>query len=95
LNLILTKLTVKPGRRQFELEASGLMRRSQGISVRHQDNFDAEEIEAGLYRLRPDALQSGQYAFFLYVNSPEQPSERVRPSKAAALTGFVYDFQVE
>ncbi len=89
LNLILTRMTVKPGRRQFELEASGLMRRSQGISVRHQDNFDAEEIEAGLYRLQPDALQPGQYAFFLYVNAP------VRPSKAAALTGFVYDFQVE
>ena len=95
LNLILTKMTVKPGRRQFELEASGLMRRSQGISVRHQDNFDAQEIEAGLYRLQPDPLQPGQYAFFLYVNTPVNPPGEVRPSKAAALTGFVYDFQVE
>jgi hypothetical protein len=89
LNLILTEMTVKPGRRQFELEAGGLMRHSQGISVRHQGNFDAEEVEPGLYRLRPDPLKSGQYAFFLFIGDPS------RPAKGAALRGFIFDFQVE
>lgn len=89
LNLILTEMTVKPGRRQFELEAGGLMRRSQGISVRHQGNFDAQEVEPGLYRLRPDLLKPGQYAFFLYLGA------EYRPAKGEALRGFIFDFQVE
>jgi hypothetical protein len=91
LNLILTRMTVTNGRRQFELEASGAFRRSQGISVRHQRNFAALEIESGLYEARPDQLKPGQYAFFLYVVGATGD----RPKEANALTGFIYDFQVE
>jgi hypothetical protein len=91
LNLILTRMTVTNGRRQFELEASGAFRRSQGISVRHQRNFAALEIESGLYEARPDQLRPGQYAFFLYVAGASAD----RPREANALTGFIYDFQVE
>jgi hypothetical protein len=89
LSLILTQMSVQQGRRQFELDASGLFCRSQGISVRHQGNFDVREVEPGLYCLKPDKLEPGQYAFFLYTSNP------VRPERGAALTGFTYDSQIE
>ncbi len=98
LNLILTQMTVKPGRRQFELDANGIFRQSQGISVRHQGNFDAQEVEPGLYRLRPDNLAPGQYAFFLYIAEGVDARDRATSGKGAggeALRGFLYDFQVE
>lgn len=99
LNLILTQMTVKPGRRQFELDASGVLRRSQGISVRHQDNFDAQEIEPGLCELKPDELKSGQYAFFLFIAGPRASEKRIPTTRGRtereALRGFLYDFQVE
>ena len=89
LNLILTQMTVHPGRRQFEVDANGALRSSEGISVRHQTNFDAQEVEPGLYRLRPDPLKPGQYAFFLFVGAPD------RAKRGSPLSGFIYDFQVE
>lgn len=98
LSLILTQMTVKPGRRQFELDANGILRKSQGISVRHQSNFDAQEIEPGVYELRPDELKSGQYAFFLYVAGPigeDTEHTASRTPEREALRGFLYDFQVE
>lgn len=99
LSLILTRLSVKAGRRQFELDANGILRHSQGISVRHQDNFDAQEIEPGLFQLRPDELTPGQYAFFLYVaGTTENTHSRATTGGGAggeALRGFLYDFQVE
>lgn len=98
LNLILTQMTVKRGRRQFELDANGIFRQSQGISVRHQGNFDAQEVEPGLYRLRPDNLAPGQYAFFLYIAEGVNARDRATSGKGAggeALRGFLYDFQVE
>jgi hypothetical protein len=104
VSLILTQMSVKQGRRQFELDAEGMFRRSQGISVRHQANFDAQELEPGLFKLNPDDLPEGQYAFFLYVAGPGQGGdwewtrERATSSRRAggeALRGFLYDFQVE
>jgi hypothetical protein len=94
LNLILTQMTIKSGRRQFELDANGVFRRSQGISARHQGNFDALEIEPGLYQLNPDDLKPGQYAFFLYIGSPERATTH-GGAGGEALRGFIFDFQVE
>lgn len=102
MSLILTQMTVKSGRRQFELDANGAFRHSQGISVRHQGNFDAQEIEPGVYKLNPDELKPGQYAFFLYVAGPGDNNERTQARATTghgaggeALRGFLYDFQVE
>jgi hypothetical protein len=98
LSLILTRMTVKAGRRQFELDANGILRHSQGISVRHQHNFDTQEIEPRLFELKPDELNPGQYAFFLYVAGPEGTRSRATTGGGAggeALRGFLYDFQVE
>lgn len=94
LNLILTQMTVHPGRRQFEVDANGVLRSSEGISVRHQTNFDAQEVEPGLYRLRPDPLKPGQYAFFLFVGT-QLLGPPDRASRRSPLSGFIYDFQVE
>lgn len=102
LSLILTKMSVKQRRRQFELDADGILRHSQGISVRHQDNFDVEEMEPGVFKLNPDTLPRGQYAFFLYIAGPGENDEGTRERATStrhaggeALRGFLYDFQVE
>jgi hypothetical protein len=91
INLILTRMKAKRGRRQFEFEDSKSYRPSRGISVQHQFNFDAGEVEPGLFKLRPEPLKPGQYAFFLFVRGPERQTLH-----AKGLTeGFIYDFAVQ
>ena len=88
LDLILTRLTVKNGRRQFEVGAQGIFRASKGVSVRHQMDFDADEVEPGLYKLvLTHRLEAGQYAFYLLRGREH--------SSADEGSGFVYCFQVE
>jgi hypothetical protein len=88
LDLVLTHLTVKGDRRQFETGARGLWRGSNGVSVRHQVNYDAIEVGPGLYQVTPtQELESGQYAFYM-LRGREHAS-------TAAGQGFIFDFQVE
>jgi hypothetical protein len=88
LDLILTRLTVKNGRRQFEVGAQGIFRASKGVSVRHQMDFNADEVEPGLYKLvLTHQLKAGQYAFYLLRGREH--------SSADEGSGFVYCFQVE
>ena len=88
LDLVLTRLSVSSGRRQFEVAAKGLWRSSRGISVRHQFDFAASEAEPGVYKLAlTQDLEKGQYAFYLLRGFEH--------SSTIAGSGFVYDFQVE
>jgi hypothetical protein len=88
LDLILTRLTVKNGRRQFEVGAQGIFRASKGVSVRHQMDFDADEVEPGLYKLAlTHKLEAGQYAFYLLRGFEHSSAEEGN--------GLVYCFQVE
>jgi hypothetical protein len=88
LDLILTRLTVKNGRRQFEVGAQGIFRASKGVSVRHQMDFDADEVEPGVYRIAlTHQLEAGQYAFYLLRGFEHSSAEEG--------SGFVYCFQVE
>jgi hypothetical protein len=81
-------MTVKNGRRQFEVAAQGLWRSSKGISVRHQLDFDAREVEPGVYKIVPtQILETGQYAFCMLRGREHASVE--------AGNGFVFDFQVE
>ncbi len=91
INLILTQMTVKRGRRQYQFASSEAYRRSRGIPVRHQFSFDAKEIEPGLFQLRPEPLKPGQYAFFLFVRGPERQTVNTK----GLTEGFIYDFAVE
>lgn len=88
IDLILTFLTVKNGRRQFEVGAQGVFRKSEGVSVRHQMDFDAKLIEQRLYKIvLTHELETGQYAFYLLRGREHASVEEGR--------GFVYCFQVE
>jgi hypothetical protein len=87
IELVLTSLSQKNGRRQFEVQARGLFRDSEGLSARHQADFDVTEVKPGLYRLVTDQLERGEYAFYLY-----QGQDHARPGHIKA---FVYDFEVE
>jgi hypothetical protein len=88
VDLILTRLAVKNGRRQFEVGAQGVFRKSEGVSVRHQLDFDADQVEPRVYKIvLAHELQKGQYAFYL-----------LRGFEHASVhegSGFVYCFQVE
>jgi len=80
-DLILAKLKVKGGRRQFELGASGTGRDSAGLSIRSQIECRRTAVAPGLYRIQPASeLKPGQYAFYLF---------------RAQLPPLVYDFEVE
>jgi len=88
LDLVLTRMTVKNDRRQFEIGAQGLGRSSKGISVRHQIDFDVHEVEPGVFKIVPgQKLEAGQYAFYKLRGSEHASTE--------AGSGFVFDFQVE
>ena len=88
LDLILTRMTIKSGRRQFEVGAQGAWRESRGVSVRHQLDFDAKQVGPHLYKIvLTHELDAGQYAFYL-----------LRGREHASVyegSGFVYCFQVE
>lgn len=88
LDLILTQVTVVRDRRQFEAGAQGMWRSSKGVSVRHQLDFDAHEVEPGVYRVvLMHELETGQYAFYM-LRGMEYASVHAGKS-------FVFDFQVE
>lgn len=88
LDLVLTRMTVKDGRRQFEVAARGFLRGSNGVSVRHQIDYQISEIAPGLYKLTPSReLDQGQYAFYMLRGFEH--------SSTQAGQGFVFDFQVE
>jgi hypothetical protein len=91
INLILTQMKVKRGRRRYEYADTGVFRGSRGIPVRHQFNFGAEEVEPGLFKLRPEPLKPGQYAFFLFARGPERQTLHAK----GVGEGFIYDFAVE
>ena len=88
LDVVLTQMTVKCDRRQFEVAARGSWRGSTGVSVRHQIDYDASEISPGLYKLTPaQNLKAGQYAFYMFRGFEHASTK--------AGQGFVFDFQVE
>jgi PDZ domain len=81
-DLILIHLEEKPTRRQFEIEAIGAWRRSQGITLTHQVELLREEVEPDVYKVTPATeLTRGEYALFL--------------SRGENLAPYVYDFSVQ
>jgi hypothetical protein len=78
-DLVLIKLEEKPERRQFEIDAKGAWRASEGISITHQVGLIRSEAAPGVYKVMPlSALARGEYAIYL--------------RRGEGLKAYVYDF---
>jgi hypothetical protein len=81
-DLILVRLEEKSSRRQFEIGAEGLWRRSSGISLTHQIQLFRSEVKPAIYRIMPaEELKKGEYALFL--------------ARGEGMAAYVYDFSVQ
>jgi hypothetical protein len=81
-DVILVHLEEKSKRRQFEVGAEGLLRKSSGITLTHQIQLFRSEDRPGIYEIVPATpLKKGEYA--LYV------------ARGNGLAAYIYDFSVE
>jgi len=80
-NLVLVRLRVRGKHREFTISAEAEWNASTGIPLRSQVEFNAKQVESGVFRLEPaDDLNDGQYGFYLF--------------RGRDLPGFLYDFGV-
>lgn len=81
-NLILMRLEEKPSRRQFEIGAEGLWRKSAGLTVTHQVQLFRSEVAPGVFKVMPaEELKKGEYALYLWRNE--------------GTPAYLYDFSVQ
>ncbi|HEX5432866.1 MAG TPA: hypothetical protein VFY05_01405 [Candidatus Angelobacter sp.] len=81
-DLIMVRLQIKHNRRQIEVGARGLLRGSNGVSLRWQVQTESDEVTPGIYRIRPmDDLRTGEYAFYVY--------------RGEQLPPYLYPFSIE
>jgi hypothetical protein len=81
-DLVLVKLRVKRGHREFQVSAGGDWKTSSGIPLRSQVQFFSKQLESGVYQLTPsEDLDPGEYGFYLF--------------RGRELPGLIYDFSVE
>jgi hypothetical protein len=83
---VLVKLTVKEKKnlREIITGKSNILTSSEGVDPRYAINFDIEEIEGNKFKVIPDNLEQGEYAF-LYQG--QVPQGRTNQS--------VFDFTIE
>ncbi|MGA2979220.1 MAG: PDZ domain-containing protein [Terriglobales bacterium] len=81
-NLILMRLEEKASRRQFEIAAEGVWRKSSGLTVTHQVQLFRSEVAPEVFKIMPaQELQKGEYALYLWRNE--------------GTPSYLYDFSVQ
>jgi hypothetical protein len=81
-NLILMRLEEKSSRRQFEIAAEGLWRKSAGLTVTHQVQLFRSEVAPEVFKIMPaEELKKGEYALYLWRNE--------------GTPAYLYDFSVQ
>jgi hypothetical protein len=80
-DLVLVKLKMTHGHREFDLSSEGEWKASSGIPLRSQLELLRKQAEGGAYRLVPaNDLKPGEYALYLF--------------RGRELPGLIYDFEV-
>lgn len=80
-DLVLVKLRGRGNYREFTVSAEGEWNAASGIPLRSQVQFNAKQVQSGVFRLEPaDDLDAGEYGFYLF--------------RGRDLPGFLYDFAV-
>lgn len=81
-DLVLVKLKISHGHREFEISTEGEWKGSSGVSLRSQLEFHKRQVENGVYKLLPaQDLGPGEYGLYLF--------------RGHDLPGLIYCFSVE
>jgi hypothetical protein len=81
-NLILLRLEEKASRRQFEIAAEGVLRKSAGLTVTHEIQLFRSEVQPEVFKIMPaEELKKGEYALYLMRNE--------------GMPSYIYDFSVQ
>jgi hypothetical protein len=81
-DLVLVRLKVRKGRREFEVASESDWKSSAGIPLKSQVEYYARRVESGLFKLAPaEDLEPGEYGFYLF--------------RGRDLPGLLYDFAVQ
>ena len=81
-DLVLVKLRKRGKKREFTVSGQADWDASTGIPLRSQVQFNARQVDRGVFRLEPaDDLVTGEYGFYLF--------------RGRDLPGLLYDFSVE
>ncbi len=80
-DLVLVKLHAQKKLREFTISTDPEWNANTGVPLRSQVEFNARQVESGVFRLEPsDDLDPGEYGFYLF--------------RGRDLPGFLYDFSV-
>lgn len=80
-DLVLVKLRARGNHREFTISTDPEWNANTGVPLRSQVEFNAKQVESGVFRLEPaDDLDAGEYGFYLF--------------RGRDLPGFLYDFSV-
>jgi len=80
-DMVLVKLHAEKRLREFTISTDPEWNANTGVPLRSQVEFNARQVESGVFRLEPaDDLDPGEYGFYLF--------------RGRDLPGFVYDFSV-
>ena len=80
-DLVLVKLRSRKKLREFTISTDQVWNANTGVPLRSQAQFNARQVEGGVFRLEPaDDLDPGEYGFYLF--------------RGRDLPGFLYDFSV-
>ncbi len=80
-DLVLVKLHPRKTLREFTISTDPEWNSNTGVPLRSQVEFNARQVESGVFRLEPaDDLDPGEYGFYLF--------------RGRDLPGFLYDFSV-
>jgi hypothetical protein len=80
-DLVLVKLHTRKNLREFIISTDPEYNANTGVPLRSQVQFNAREVESGVFRLEPaEDFDPGEYGFYLF--------------RGRDLPGFLYDFSV-
>jgi hypothetical protein len=80
-DLVLVKLHTRKNLREFIISTDQEYNANTGVPLRSQVQFNAHEVESGVFRLEAaDDFDPGEYGFYLF--------------RGRDLPGFLYDFSV-
>jgi len=80
-DMVLVKLHAEKRLREFTISTDQEWNANTGVALRSQVEFNARQVESGVFRLEPaDDLDPGEYGFYLF--------------RGRDLPGFLYDFSV-
>jgi len=83
--VVLVALAVKGDRRELELSTKGGQKQKPGLKIEAMRQYDSLEVGSRLFRIAPQALERGEYLFYLVGSADPQK----------VIQGKGYDFGID